>query len=326
MPGGAMVADPDRTLATPLSVPGCGGDDADEPRPLAAATESGSAHDFDLRKVASGLNLPDVRGSRAGRRRRALGAGTAGAGGAARPAISKRTVLDLRERVQTGAEQGLLGVAFHPDFALHRTPLPPLDGAWGRQQGRRSSGGGRTGRSVAAGADAAAPGPAGGEPNGGQLAFGPDDRLYLGLGDGGGALDPRDNAQDRNTLLGKLVSTDVRDAHPRWRVILYGLRNPWRFSFDYALGEIWIGDVGQDAVEEINRVQLEPDEPPKNLGWNAYEGSDRLDEFSLAGDGELGGRRPPTPTTTVARSPAESSIPAFTCRASRPLRLRRLLL
>jgi glucose/arabinose dehydrogenase len=109
--------------------------------------------------------------------------------------------------------------------------------------------------------------------NGGQLAFGPDERLYLGLGDGGGAFDPRRTAQDPEQLLGKLVAVDADARSPHWEVVLTGLRNPWRFWFDPALGEIWIGDVGQDDVEEINRVPLELDEPPKNLGWSAYEGT-----------------------------------------------------
>ena len=273
-------------LATPLSIAGCGGDDGDEPRPLAAATESGSAHNFDLRRVASGLNRPTFVGA---------APGDAGAlwvleqpGRVVRLAGDrKRTVLDLRERVQTGAEQGLLGLAFHPDFArngrlfLHWTAP---GGDTRVAEFRRRPDGSIRSRPVRMLLRLEQPEE---NHNGGQLAFGPDDRLYLGLGDGGGAFDPRDNAQDRNTLLGKLVSTDVRAARPRWRVVLYGLRNPWRFSFDYALGEIWIGDVGQDAVEEINRVQLEPDEPPKNLGWSAYEGSDRLEGGSLSGDGEL---------------------------------------
>ena len=119
--------------------------------------------------------------------------------------------------------------------------------------------------------------------NGGQLAFGPDGRLYLGLGDGGGAYDPERRAQDPGDRLGKLLSVDVAQREPRWRTELIGLRNPWRFAFDLALGEVWIGDVGQDEVEEIDRVLLEPDEPPKNLGWSAFEGDRRVPE----GDDEL---------------------------------------
>ena len=123
--------------------------------------------------------------------------------------------------------------------------------------------------------------------NGGQLAFGPDDRLYLGLGDGGGANDPRATAQDPRNLLGKLIAADVDASTPRWTVVLTGLRNPWRFWFDPALGEVWIGDVGQDEVEEIDRVRLEFDEPPKNLGWSAFEGTRRVGGHDLDRRGEL---------------------------------------
>ena len=133
--------------------------------------------------------------------------------------------------------------------------------------------------------------------NGGQLAFGPDGRLYLGLGDGGGAFDPGADAQDAD-LLGKLVATDVDGGPPDWDVVLTGLRNPWRFWFDPALGEIWIGDVGQDELEEVDRVLLELDEPPKNLGWSAYEGTDRIDGHALDREGELVWPSRPTGTTT----------------------------
>jgi glucose/arabinose dehydrogenase len=200
--------------------------------------------------------------------------------------------LDLSDRLVAGSEQGLLGLAFHPRFAsngllyLHWTD---------------ASGGTRVAEFVAADRRAIDPEPvrellAIEQPeenhNGGQLAFGPDGRLYLGLGDGGGAFDPRRTAQDQASLLGKVVALDV-DAPggavgaAAWQVVLSGLRNPWRFSFDAALGEVWVADVGQDQVEEVNRVLLEPDEPPKNLGWSAYEGTARLADHELDASGEL---------------------------------------
>jgi glucose/arabinose dehydrogenase len=123
--------------------------------------------------------------------------------------------------------------------------------------------------------------------NGGQLAFGPDGRLYLGLGDGGGAFDPERRAQDPRQLLGKIVATPVDGGKPRWRPVLTGLRNPWRFSFDPALGELWIGDVGQDEVEEVDRVRPDLDAPPKNLGWSAFEGTRRIGGHDLDRGGEL---------------------------------------
>jgi glucose/arabinose dehydrogenase len=122
--------------------------------------------------------------------------------------------------------------------------------------------------------------------NGGQLAFGPDGRLYLGLGDGGGAFDPRRTAQDPGEKLGKIIATSV-EGRPAWKTIVSGLRNPWRFSFDFSLGELWIADVGQDSFEEINRVLLEFDEPAKNAGWSVYEGVRRLPGERELSTGEL---------------------------------------
>ena len=120
--------------------------------------------------------------------------------------------------------------------------------------------------------------------NGGGLAFGPDGFLYIGLGDGGSGGDPLNNAQNRQTLLGKLLRIDVSEpqgytipadnpftdtADPE--IWAYGLRNPWRFSFDPLSGNLYIGDVGQDAWEEID--VLSPSQPAgANLGWPAYEG------------------------------------------------------
>jgi glucose/arabinose dehydrogenase len=257
------------------------------PAPPAVATERGSAHSFDLRRVAHGLSRPVWAGA---------APGDAGAlwfaeqpGRLVRRDGGRRTVaLDLTRKVKTGAEQGLLGLAFHPDFASNRLLYVHYSDRRGdtrvdelRADRRGTRIGARPVRTLLQ-LD---------QPeenhNGGHLAFGPDGRLYLGLGDGGGAFDPRETAQSPDTLLGKLLATDVAAREPRWSVVLTGLRNPWRFAFDPALGEVWIGDVGQDRVEEINRVLLEPDEPPKNLGWSVYEGVTRIGGDRRLGAGEL---------------------------------------
>jgi glucose/arabinose dehydrogenase len=272
-------------LLTTIAIAGCG-DDLAEIEPVEPATERGSAHSFDVERVATGLNRPLWVGAapgdpdalwvleQPGRVVRIEGA-------------SRSTLLDISGQVKTGAEQGLLGIAFHPDFASNGR----LFLHWSDPRGDT-----RVAEFRARADHTIDPRPVRrllmlDQPeenhNGGQLAFGPDDRLYLGLGDGGGAYDPRSTAQDPENLLGKLVAVDVDARTPRWDVVLTGLRNPWRFWFDPALGEIWIGDVGQDEVEEIDRVQLELDEPPKNLGWSAYEGTQRIDGHELDRGGDL---------------------------------------
>ena len=203
-------------------------------------------------------------------------------------AARRAVLLDLRREVRLGAEQGLLGAAFHPDFARNRRLVLHFSDRRGDTRVVEVPVG-RDGR--------AHPGrrrqllfqrqPEENH-NGGAVLFGPDGRLYLGLGDGGGAFDPRRTAQDLGSRLGKLLAADVdAPGRPRWRVVAYGLRNPWRFSFDPALGEVWVGDVGQDEREEIHRAYLEPDEPPKNFGWSAYDGSTPLEGRRLDETGEL---------------------------------------
>ena len=266
------------------TVPGCG-DELDELNRPAPAAEQGGAHDFDVERIASGLNRPLWVGAapgdpdalwvleQPGRVLRLAGGG---------PAV----LLDISDQVKTGAEQGLLGIAFHPDFATNRR----LFLHWSDRAGDT-----RVAEFHARRDHTIEPRPVRqllmvDQPeenhNGSQLAFGPDDRLYLGLGDGGGAYDPRGTAQDPENLLGKLIAADVDAGMPRWEIVLTGLRNPWRFWFDTALGEVWIGDVGQDEAEEIDRVPLEPDEPPKNLGWSAFEGTRRIRGHELDRGGE----------------------------------------
>lgn len=128
--------------------------------------------------------------------------------------------------------------------------------------------------------------------NGGQLAFGPDGHLYIGLGDGGGAGDPQKNAQNLTSLLGKILrinpkpSTDLPYTIPfdnpfvgkgssRGEIWSYGLRNPWRFSFDPENKAMWIADVGQNQWEEINRVEYNP-AGGENYGWPLREGTHRF--------------------------------------------------
>ena len=148
--------------------------------------------------------------------------------------------------------------------------------------------------------------------NGGNLEFGPDGKLWVGLGDGGSGGDPENRAQNPDVLLGKMFRLDVRQAKPTPELVAIGLRNPWRYSFDRATGDLWIGDVGQSEIEEIDRL-------PRattglvNFGWNVYEGRSRFsDADARAGDADPAGRAV-HPRRRAARSPAASSTAARRC-------------
>ena len=273
-----------------VAIAGCGStntDSADSPKPPAPAREVGDASYLTLERRASGLVRPTWVGAAPGDQ--------AGLWVAEQPGRlirlqgrRRQIVADLRAEVKVGGEQGLLGVAFHPDFASD----PRLFLHWTNQRGDTRVAEFRIGDDGRIDPRSRRQLLAVDQPeenhNGGQLAFGPDGRLYLALGDGGGAFDPRRAAQDLDSKLGKILAADIdRPGDVRWKTVLYGLRNPWRFSFDSALTEMWVADVGQDEVEEINRVALELDEPPKNLGWSAYEGTQRIRSDDLRGPGEV---------------------------------------
>ena len=206
--------------------------------------------------------------------------------------------LDIGEEVTTaGTEQGLLSMAFAPDYAQSgRFYVDFTDRAGDTRvvEYRRDE------------ADPlqADPGSARqllfvDQPfenhNGGMLLFGPGGDLYIGLGDGGSAGDPDRNGQDLGTLLGKILRIDPRPGAgrpysivpgnrirpgARPEIFAYGLRNPWRFSFDRDEGSLWIGDVGQDSQEEIDVSR--PSLSGSNFGWSAFEGTLRFNEDESA--------------------------------------------
>jgi len=200
--------------------------------------------------------------------------------------------LNIDPRVRsTGNEQGLLGLAFPPDYAQ--------SGVFYVYYTRDTDGATRVSRfSLLPGtpneADPnseeillAQPQPYNNH-NGGSLKFGPDGYLYIGLGDGGSGGDPQNNGQTKNSLLGKILRIDVNGTSPglayaippnnpfvgdstfRPEIWSWGWRNPWRFSFDRLTGDIWVGDVGQNAREEVD---FEPaGTGGRNYGWRCYEG------------------------------------------------------
>ena len=182
----------------------------------------------------------------------------------------RRVFLDVRRLVSCCGEQGLLSIAFDPRYAKnHRFYVDYTDRSGDTRVVRYRSNGRRaipsTARQLLFVAQPYA------NHNGGQLAFGPDGRLYVGMGDGGSEGDPQNRSQNLNTLLGKLLRIDVNAAHPQAEIVGYGLRNPWRFSFDRATGDLWIGDVGGSRWEEVDYT---PKVSPglENYGWNVYEG------------------------------------------------------
>ncbi len=181
------------------------------------------------------------------------------------------TFIDVRSRVEAGGERGLLSIAFHPKFAAnHRFFLYYTAKGTGDvtiAEGRASGDRGTYRRTLVTIRHREA-----GNHNGGQLQFGPDGRLWFGTGDGGGGNDQFGHAQDRHSLLGKMLRLDVDRAGTKPRIWGTGLRNPWRFSFDRKSGTIWIGDVGQGQWEEIDRVSKPATRSLRNFGWSRYEG------------------------------------------------------
>lgn len=198
-------------------------------------------------------------------------------------------VLDITDEVAAGGERGLLGLAFTPDGTKLDVYYTAKDGAITVDEvtldGDRAANGTR--RNLLR-IEHERP-----NHNGGQLTYGPDGFLYVGTGDGGGAGDPDRNGQNPAALLGKLLRIDP--ANPSGgkpygipagnpfadgiggapEVWAYGLRNPWRFSFDRSNGDLWIGDVGQDAIEEIDFAPNGPKGagPGNNYGWSLMEGT-----------------------------------------------------
>jgi glucose/arabinose dehydrogenase len=206
--------------------------------------------------------------------------------------LAAEPVLDLSDRIDTSDnERGLLGITPAPNFArtgilyVAYTSLP----AGALTLSRVPIGAPERERVLLTQAHAEY-----GNHNGGQVAFGRDGFLYWSLGDGGHAYDPFKAGQNLGTLLGKIVRIDVNRtcgakpycvpsgnpfvgvAGARPEIWLYGLRNPWRFSVDPADGSLWIGDVGQGLVEEINHIR--PWQGGANLGWSCREGTPVFDQ------------------------------------------------
>ena len=196
--------------------------------------------------------------------------------------------LDLSARVSSGGEQGLLGMAFDPDYATTGRFVVHFTDLAGNTTLARFQ--------ASSNPDIADPASellilTAVQPfanhNGGQVVFGPDGFLYLGLGDGGGGGDPNNRGQDLTDFLGSILRIDVRTSEPYTvpadnpflqsavpEVWSYGLRNPWRFSFDRATGDLYIADVGELGWEEVDiSTQAQGAGKGVNYGWNIMEGA-----------------------------------------------------
>jgi glucose/arabinose dehydrogenase len=209
-------------------------------------------------------------------------------------AVLSAPFLDVSSLIVSGGEQGLLGLAFHPEFATNGVFLIDYT---------RGGNAAVAGDTVIARYKASANNPDVADPasaeilltidqpfanhNGGMLDFGPDGHLYVGLGDGGLSDDPQNNAQNPQALLGKMLRIDVGPTGPytvpadnpfvgllthRPEIWAMGLRNPWRHTFDRATGDLYMADVGQNAWEEID-VQPASSRGGENYGWDVYEGT-----------------------------------------------------
>lgn len=220
--------------------------------------------------------------------------------------VNATPFLDISGIVLSGGERGLLGLAFHPQYATNGYFYVYYNASATVTRVARYS------RSTTD-TNVANPSSAltilnmnqpNANHNGGCLRFGPDGYLYIGKGDGGGAGDTSNNAQNVNSLLGKILRIDINNGSPYSspatnafpgaiagadEIWATGMRNPWKFSFDTVTGDLWIADVGQNAVEEINKVAAGTP-AGLNFGWRCYEGNN---VYNSAGCGPASNYTPP---------------------------------
>ncbi len=219
--------------------------------------------------------------------------------------VNPTPFLNITSLISSGGERGLLGLAFHPDYVNNGYFFVYYTNTTGDTQVARytvdatdSNLADQTTAVLIIDVD---------QPysnhNGGCIQFGADGFLYVGLGDGGSGGDPQNRSQNLETLLGKILRIDidttdgsnnysipsdnpfVDDSNALDEIWAYGVRNPWRFSFDSESDELWIADVGQGAIEEINRVAV--DAAGLNYGWRCYEGSQTYNTSGCPDPSEL---------------------------------------
>ena len=217
--------------------------------------------------------------------------------------VNSQPFFDIHDRVVYGGERGLLGIAFHPDYKTNGYFFVNYVGKGDSTHISRF-------KVNPVNPDLADPQSelkllTNSQPytnhNGGDLCFGPDGYLYIGMGDGGSGGDPGNRAQNPKEYLGKMLRIDVDHGNPYSvpasnpfyntptalsEIWALGLRNPWRFSFDRLTGDLWIADVGQNAFEEID-FQLAGSKGGENYGWRCYEGNQPFNDTGCASASEL---------------------------------------
>jgi glucose/arabinose dehydrogenase len=200
--------------------------------------------------------------------------------------VLARPFLDITAEVTSGGERGLFSVAFHPEYEsnhLFYVNYTDLGGDTRVAEFRAREGAQpQRVRELLFVEQPYA------NHNGGQLAFGPDGLLYVGMGDGGSGGDPENRAQDLDSRLGKLLRLDVDRRGAEWEIAAYGLRNPWRFSFDPETDGLYIADVGQGEWEEIDHLPAAP-RGLVNFGWDIFEGTHPFEDKEPSGPGRLVG-------------------------------------
>lgn len=292
-----------KVLVVPLVLPvflagvaSCGGGSEGmavvAPQPATTPSATPATVMLGLESVASGLSQPTFLTAPAGDNRLFIVERPGRIRIVANGALLPTPFLDMTAKTSTDGERGLLSMAFHPQYAQNGSFFVYYTDSNGDIAVDRM-------KVSATNANLANPATAGrvitiahrdfNNHNGGQLAFGPDGHLYFGTGDGGGAGDPQGNAQNLNSLLGKILRLDVGIVIPgltygipadnpyagqagrRGEIWAAGARNPWRFSFDRGDGLLYIADVGQDAREEVNVAAAT--QAGLNYGWNIMEGT-----------------------------------------------------
>lgn len=273
-------------VALPLSTALVAQAHAALPTPPASAQPQGSTpgRTFDLRTRATGFTAPIWVGGAPGD---SAGLWVAEQGGRLyRVRNGKRVLkLSIASRTSADGERGLLGVAFLPSYATTRLVVLSSTNKAGNSRVElwRIGSTAKRGKLVRTLLRQTQPYA---NHNGGHVTFGAGNTLYFGLGDGGSGDDPERRAQNPATRLGKMLAATVTPTNrPSWRIIASGVRNPWRFSYDAELNELWIGDVGQGAIEEVSRLPLDAGGAAPNLGWGPFEGGRR----NPAGGDELRG-------------------------------------